>query len=82
MEVYITIFRFVNLGIFMLISLVNGLPIHTFTPINSIIIDVFGYSKVAIASNTLMFPISHPVFAFLANWILDKYGLKLGVFLF
>lgn len=28
--------------------------------------------------NVLFFPIFHPIFAFPANWILDKFGMKLG----
>jgi hypothetical protein len=40
---------------------------------------VFGYDKIAIAANALLFSISHPLLAVLANWVLDKYGLKIGV---
>ena len=73
--------RFMNLGIFIMLCLINSLPTHTFTTINSIISDIYGIDKVVVAINTLLFPISHPIMAFLANWILDKYGLKLGVLL-
>ena len=81
MEVHPLPSRFVNLALFVMACLVNSLPTHTFTPINSIVRSLFGYSKVAIAANTLMFPILHPLLAFFANWILDKYGLRLGVHL-
>lgn len=73
------LFRFVNLAVFILASLVNSLPTHTFTTINSIISDTYDFDKVLVSLNTLLFPITHPVLAFVANWILDKYGLRIGV---
>lgn len=55
------------------------MPTHTFTPINSIVGRIFDVNKLLIGMNTLIFPISHPILAFLANWILDKFGLRVGV---
>lgn len=55
------------------------MPTHTFTPINSIVSKLYDVDKLLIALNTLIFPISHPILAFLANWVIDKYGLRVGV---
>ena len=30
--------------------------------------------------NTLMFPVLHPILAFPANWILDRFGMAIGCF--
>lgn len=65
--------------IFLLAAAINSIPNQTFTAINSRIVELYKVDKLVVAMNTLLFPISHPVFAFFANGILDKYGLKLGV---
>jgi FLVCR family feline leukemia virus subgroup C receptor-related protein len=57
---------------------VNSLPTQTFSSINSLVTAKFNYNQVLLTLNTLFFPIFHPIFAFPANWILDKYGMKIG----
>lgn len=74
-----SLLSWVNLTVFLLASLANCIPTHTFTPINSTVTRVYDVSKTLVGLNTLVFPISHPLLAFLANWVLDRYGLRIGV---
>lgn len=74
--------RWVNLVVFLLASIVNCIPTHTFTPINSTVTSVYSVNKTLVGLNTLLFPISHPLLAFLANWVLDRFGLRVGVTIF
>jgi len=59
-------------------ALVNSLPVHTFSSINSIVEDVFQISQLNVTLNALLFTIAHPIFAFPWNWVLNKYGIRPG----
>lgn len=71
-------YRWVNFAVYMLAAIVNSLPTQTFSSINTIVSNNFKYDPVLVTLNVLFFPIFHPIFAFPANWILDKFGMKLG----
>ena len=74
-------YRFVNVIVYILAALVNSLPVHTFSSINSSVEVAFNYSKETVTANALIFTILHPIGAFPANWILDKYGSQVGCIL-
>ena len=67
-----------NFGIYMLAALVNSLPTQTFSSINTLVSENYDYDPILVTLNVLFFPIFHPIFAFPANWILDKLGMKIG----
>lgn len=71
-------YRYVNLSIYVLTALVNSLPAQTFSSINSLVEEAYGYKPIIITLFTLFFPIFHPFCAFPANWVLDKFGMKIG----
>lgn len=71
-------YRWVNLTLFFLASLVNSLPNQTFSSINTIVSKNFGIDPVVITLNVLIFSILNPIFAFPTNWILDRFGMKIG----
>ena len=60
-------------------SFVNSLPAHTFTTVLSIVSELYDYPTLIVLMNTLMFSITHPLLAFVANWIVDMFGLRIGV---
>jgi hypothetical protein len=74
-------YRFINLFIYIIAALVNSLPVHTFSSINTSVEAVFDYSVAVVTANALIFTILHPIGAFPANWILDKYGSRIGCIL-
>ena len=73
-----SIYRYFNLFIYIFASLGNSLPPQAFSSINSLVEEKFHYRPVIVTLNTLFFPLLHPIMAFPANWILDKYGMKFG----
>lgn len=70
---------FVNLVLYLIVTITSTLPYQTYTAISTQMVQIYGYSKIMITLNGLMYPIVHPTFSFLANLILDKYSLKAGV---
>jgi fucose permease len=74
-------YRILNLVVYLLAALVNSLPVHTFSSINSSVETAFEYPKELVTANALIFTILHPIGAFPANWILDKYGSRIGCIL-
>lgn len=73
-----TPYRYANFFIYVLAALVNSLPAQTFSSINTLVQDAYNYDPVVITLFTLFFPIFHPICAFPANWVLDKFGMKIG----
>ena len=71
-------YRYVNLGVYLLAALANSIPAQTFSSINSLVEREYKYSAILVTLNVLVFPILHPVLAFPANWMLDKFGMKIG----
>lgn len=67
-----------NFTIYMVAALVNSLPTQTFASINSIVSKNFHYDPIVVTLNVLFFPVFHPIFAFPCNWILDRFGMKIG----
>ena len=59
-------------------ALVNSLPTQTFASINKLVADNFSYDPILVTLNILIFPVLHPVCTFPVNWILDKFGMKIG----
>jgi hypothetical protein len=57
---------------------VNSLPTQTFASINKLVSDNYNYDSILVTLNILVFPVLHPIFAVPANWILDKYDMKIG----
>lgn len=73
-------YRWVVFTVYIMGALVNSLPTQTFSSINSLVEEKFKYSATVVTLNTLIFPVTHPIFAFPANWILDKFGMAQGCF--
>ena len=73
-------YRWVVLAVYIVGALVNSLPTQTFSSINSLVEEKFNLSATVVTLNTLVFPVSHPIIAFPANWILDKFGMAKGCF--
>ena len=71
-------YRYINLIIYLLAALANSIPAQAFSSINNIIQHKFNYRPVIVTLNSLFFPLLHPIMAFPANWIIDKYGMKVG----
>lgn len=67
-----------NLAIYLIAALVNSLPYQTFSSINTIVSKNFDIEPVVVTLNVLLFSILNPIFSFPVNWILDKYGMKIG----
>jgi fucose permease len=59
-------------------SLVNSLPVNTFSATTTIVHKIYGIEPILITLNYLICPISHAVFAFPVNWMLTKKGIKVS----
>jgi fucose permease len=56
-------------------TLVNCLPIQTFSSINVAVERIFSISATEVTLNALLFNLAHPLFAFPCNWLLNRFGM-------
>lgn len=71
-------YRYINLFIFIITGMANGLPVQAFASIDSLVEKQFHYSSVIVTLNVLLCSIIHPFMATPCNIILDKFGIRIG----
>lgn len=72
-------YRWVMLAVFMLITTVNQLLWISFAAITSASVDYYGVSNLDIGMLSMCFMIVFIIVSVPASWIIDKYGIKIGV---
>ena len=72
-------YRWVVLGVFMLVAAVNQLAWITFAPITSQAAAFYGVSDLEIGLLSLVFMAVFIVMSFPASWVIDTYGIRVGV---
>ncbi|MEN6369504.1 MAG: MFS transporter [Thermotogota bacterium] len=72
-------YRFVMLGLFMLVIAVNQLLWISFAPVTAEAATFYGVSNLAIGVLSLVFMVVFIVVSIPASWILDTYGIRVGV---
>ena len=74
-------YRYVILAIYLLASLVNSLPVNTFSATTSLVENQFDIPSYLVTLNYLIFPISHTLLAGPINWMLTKKGIRMSYYL-
>ncbi len=72
-------YRWVMLSVYMLIVIVNQLLWITFAPVTTTAIEYYHVSDIQIGLLSMSFMIVFVFFSIPASWVIDAYGLKLGV---
>ncbi|MDD5264493.1 MAG: MFS transporter [Candidatus Bipolaricaulis sp.] len=72
-------YRFVMLGLFMLVIAMNQLLWISFAPVTGEAAAFYGVSNLAIGLLSLVFMVVFIVASIPASWILDTYGIRVGV---
>ena len=72
-------YRWVVLGVFMLVAAVNQLAWITFAPITSQAAAFYGVSDLEIGLLSLVFMAVFIAMSFPASWVIDTYGIRVGV---
>jgi MFS family permease len=72
-------YRWIMLSAFMLIAAVNQLLWITFAPITGDATRYFGVSDLKIGLLSMCFMIVYVIVSIPASWIIDKYGIRIGV---
>jgi len=72
-------YRWVVLSIFMLIIAANQLLWITFAPITAEAVRFFGVTDIQVGILSMCFMIVFILFSIPASWIIDKYGIRIGV---
>ncbi len=72
-------FRFVMLGLFMLVTAMNQLLWISFAPVTGEAATFYGVSSLAIGLLSLVFMVVFIVVSIPASWVLDTYGIRIGV---
>lgn len=72
-------YRWVMLAIYMFIVAMNQLMWITFAPITSEAVNYYGVSDLWIGILSMSFMVVFIVFSIPASWIIDTYGIKMGV---
>ena len=72
-------YRFVILALFMLVTAMNQLLWISFAPVTGQAAAFYGVSNLAIGLLSLVFMVVFIVVSIPASWILDTYGIRLGV---
>ena len=74
-------YRFVILFTYVAASLVNNIPMNTFSSTATIVKNNFDLPPILISLNYLICPISHAIMAFPINWMLTKKGIRFSYYL-
>ncbi|MCO6453541.1 MAG: MFS transporter [Caldilineales bacterium] len=72
-------YRWVVLFAFMLVIAVNQLSWITFAPITGIAATFYGVSDLSIGLLSMSFMVVYIIFAIPASWVIDTYGIRVGV---
>ncbi len=72
-------YRWVILGVFMLVAAMNQLAWITFAPITSQAAAFYGVSNLEIGLLSLVFMAVFIVISIPASWVIDTYGIRVGV---
>jgi len=72
-------YRWVMLAVYMFIVAMNQLLWITFAPITSEAVHYYGVSELWIGILSMSFMVVFIVFSIPASWIIDKYGIRIGV---
>jgi cyanate permease len=72
-------YRWIMLSVYMLIMAVNQLLWITFAPITGDAVQFFGVSDLQIGILSMCFMIVYLVISIPASWIIDTYGIRIGV---
>ena len=72
-------YRWVMLAVYMFIVAMNQLLWITFAPITSEAVNYYGVSELWIGILSMSFMIVFIIFSIPASWIIDTYGIKIGV---
>ncbi len=72
-------YRFVMLGLFMLVIAMNQLLWISFAPVTGEAAAFYGVSNLAIGLLSLVFMVVFIVASIPASWVLDTYGIRVGV---
>jgi len=72
-------YRWVVLGVFMLIIAANQLLWITFAPITSEVVSYLKVTDLQVGLLSMCFMIVFIVFSIPASWVIDKYGIRIGV---
>ena len=72
-------YRWIMLAVYMLIVATNQLLWITFAPITSDAVIYYGVSDLWIGALSMSFMVVFILFSIPASWVIDKYGLKVGV---
>ena len=75
-------YRWVMLSVYMVIVAINQLLWITFAPITTDVTQFFGVSDIKIGILSMCFMIVFIIFSLPASWVIDTYGLRIGVALF
>ena len=72
-------YRWAVLIVYMLVVAMNQLMWITFAPITSDVAKFYGVSDLSIGLLSMSFMIVYIIFSFPASWVIDTYGIKVGV---
>ena len=72
-------YRYVNLVLFMLAGFCNAFPTNSFSSVGPIIMDVYEVDEIFVNINAMIFGIMYVLCVFPINYILERYGLKIGL---
>ena len=62
----------------MLAGLCNTIPSNTFITVGPTIRDVYQVSELVVNANAMIYPLMYILTIFPVNFVLEKYGLKIG----
>lgn len=69
-------YRFINLGLFLLVAISNSIPLQAFTGVSFIISDIYKESILIVNINWISYFLLYMVMILPTNYIIDKKGLK------
>jgi cyanate permease len=72
-------YRWIVLAVFLLVLTANNAMWITFAPITGLAAQFFGVSDLSVGFLSMIFMITFIVFSIPASWVIDTYGLKVGV---
>jgi MFS family permease len=71
-------YRYVDLILFVCVAAVNKVTAQTFASINRLVQDRYNYPAELVTFICLLSSITHPFIVTPCNFILDKFGIKIG----
>lgn len=74
-------YRYVNLALFLFAACCNSIAPQAFVAIAPYTSKLYGVSALEVNMNSMMYSIMFPLVIFPSNFIIEKYGLKVGTLL-